>query len=166
MNKLKLYITVKEFPQSPFATITYAMSTAVYIPREAAKDVKVCGAVIPKGTVIMIVPAVSHFNPRIWGVTAEEFDPDRWDNLPEAAANPFTQQSFLSGPRVCIGKAFALLEYKAILIDLVRNFEFQAGSEKVELTKGAITLRPSGGLKVRIIRRQDVLAVKQEGINI
>ena len=103
----------------------------------------------------MVVPAVSHFNPHIWGATVDHFDPDRWDNLPHAAANPFTQQSFLSGPRVCIGKAFALLEYKAILIDLVRNFQFEAGSENVELTKGAITLRPSGGLKIRITRLQD-----------
>jgi cytochrome P450 len=110
----------------------------------------------------MIVPAVSHLNPHIWGANADEFDPDRWDNLPEAAANPFTQQSFLSGPRVCIGKSFALLEYKAILIHLVKNFQFEVGPDKVELTKGAITLRPSGGLRVRIIRRQDGLAAKQE----
>ncbi len=130
----------------------------MYVPREAAKDVNICGVVIPKGTVIMIVPAVSHFNPRIWGPNADKFDPDRWDDLPEAAANPFTQQSFLSGPRVCIGKAFALLEYKAILIELVRNFQFEAGSEKVELTKSEITLRPSGGLKIRITRLQDLSA--------
>jgi cytochrome P450 len=108
----------------------------------------------------MIVPAVSHFNPHIWGATADEFDPDRWDDLPEAAANPFTQQSFLSGPRVCIGKGFALLEYKAILIELMRNFKFEAGPEKVELTKGAITLRPSGGLKVRTSRLRDRSAAK------
>lgn len=99
----------------------------------------------------MIYPVIQHFNPNIWGPTVDKFDPDRFENLPKQAQDPYALEAFSAGPRVCIGKSFALLEFKVILVELVRKFEFENTGE-VEPQKGGLTLRPCGGLNLKIKR--------------
>jgi cytochrome P450 len=125
---------------------------AISTPREAAKDVVICGQFLPKGTIVEIVPAMLAYNPTVWGPTVDRFDPDRFANLPREAQDPYVHQSFISGPRVCIGKSFALLEFRALLVHLVRNFEFESDGRVVEYLRGSPSLRPAGGLHLRIIR--------------
>jgi cytochrome P450 len=81
---------------------------------------------VPKGTIAMIVPAVTYYTELIWGPTASRFDPDRYNNLPKAVQDPYISQVFLVGPRICIGKAFALLEFKTIMVELIKNFILSA----------------------------------------
>jgi cytochrome P450 len=70
----------------------------------------------------------------IWGPDAAEFNPDRYlhpskndtssetkNQVPGVWGNLLT---FLGGNRNCIGYRFALVEIKAILFILIRNFEF------------------------------------------
>jgi cytochrome P450 len=105
---------------------------------------------LPKGTNIIIIPTLPQFSTQVWGSTADQFDPDRFDDLPDTAIDPYAFQAFLSGPRICIGKAFALLEFKIILIELIRSFEFRATAAKVEIQKGGLSRRPVGGLMVGV----------------
>ncbi|CUA72791.1 Bifunctional P-450/NADPH-P450 reductase [Rhizoctonia solani] len=65
----------------------------------------------------------------IWGEDAMEFNPERWNNLPDAVkempgvwGNVLT---FLHGPHACIGYRFAVEEMKILLYALVRSFEFE-----------------------------------------
>jgi len=125
----------------------YSPSTSA--TREAAEDVFICGTLLPAGTIVEICPAILHFNTAVFGPTAAEFDPDRWGDLPEAARDPFANMAFLAGPRVCIGKSFAILEIKAIVVDLVRSFEFESSGVEVKSSIG-FTLKPEGGLKLKI----------------
>ncbi|OQU95832.1 hypothetical protein CLAIMM_01999 [Cladophialophora immunda] len=118
-------------------------------PRETSIDVTIAGIPIPKGTLITIAPATIQFNPLIWGPRAEDFDPDRFDNLPEAARDPFVLEAFSAGPRVCIGKSFALLEFKTILCELVRRFEFE-NTGPAEPQKSGPSLRPLCGMTMKV----------------
>ncbi|KAH7068616.1 cytochrome P450 [Paraphoma chrysanthemicola] len=118
-------------------------------PREAVEDVVIDGTLVPKGTLVMLAPAAPNFNPHIWGPTADQFDPDRYDDLPELAKDAYASASFSNGPRVCIGKQFALLEFKVILVELVRNFEFE-NTGPVEPQKSGPSLRPLGGMKLKV----------------
>ncbi|EXJ63356.1 uncharacterized protein A1O5_11677 [Cladophialophora psammophila CBS 110553] len=119
--------------------------------REVAEDIVLAGTRIPKGTIIHIAPAALHHNASIWGPTVDEFDPDRWDNISGDAKDPFAFGSFHNGPRICIGKSFALLEYKVILIRLLQNFVFEDPEQKpLEFERGAVSLRPTGGMHLRV----------------
>lgn len=68
----------------------------------------------------------------IWGPTAGEFDPDRWDDIPRLVKETgFPQHllTFIEGPRGCVGNRFAISEsstaaselHAPLLIPLLRR---------------------------------------------
>jgi cytochrome P450 len=70
----------------------------------------------------------------LWGGDANEFNPDRefsdrelWHGSGFAAYNPHTERfsPFTHPPRDCIGKNFAQMEIRTILLHLLRDFSFE-----------------------------------------
>lgn len=116
--------------------------------RQAAEAVTIENTYIPAGTNVIISPQVSQSHPDIWGPSAAEFDPDRWDSLSPESSSPYATQAFSSGPRVCIGKGLAMLEFKSLLIDIVKKYNFEPVEEELVL-ENYLTLRPKGGLRVK-----------------
>ncbi|KAI0741702.1 cytochrome P450 [Daedaleopsis nitida] len=84
---------------------------------------------IAKGDRILIPILALHTSKEIWGEDVLEFKPERWDSLPDTIANvPGVWghlMTFLGGPHACIGYRFSLVEMKALMYMLVRNFEFE-----------------------------------------
>lgn len=120
------------------------------IPREAIEDVVIAGQLIPKGTTVLPVPAVIQHSPAIWGEDASVFEPDRWDSG-GAAENTYAWAAFGHGPRSCIGKAFAMLNFKTVILELVSRYDFEPLSNaKLEVVNPSGQLRPKGGLCMRI----------------
>lgn len=100
--------------------------------------------VVKKGQELIIPVQVINRLEDIWGPTADQFDPDRWDNVPQSAKNtgmPSQILTFLEGPRGCIGNRFAVAEFKAIISALLRNLQFEAVGWEVEPKQG-IVVRP------------------------
>ncbi|EGY21344.1 cytochrome P450 3A13 [Verticillium dahliae VdLs.17] len=136
-------------------------SPALFLPREASEDVTLANTLIPKGTLVVIVPAVTHFNTQIWGPDAEAFRPGRWDERgekgePGLGSDPYAFVPFLHGPRGCIGKAFAMITLKVMIIEMVRQFGFTTPpgeNEVVEYANPNFTLRPKDDLRVVVEKR-------------
>jgi len=126
---------------------------AINIAREAATDVTIQGVRLRKGTTMLIQPAVFQHNPTIWGPDCDQFRPDRFDRLEGQAADPYAYTAFGQGPRICIGRALTMMEFKIILIELVSRFEFEAvGGGEMKLINPSVLLRPEGGIRVRVRR--------------
>jgi cytochrome P450 len=104
---------------------------------------------IPKGSLVILNPYITHRLPEHWpdpeGFDPDRFEPARFDALPRFAYLPFG-----GGPRQCIGNSFALMEGVILLATLAQKFrpELLPG-HAVELDPG-ITLRPKGGLPMRL----------------
>jgi len=90
----------------------------------------------------------------IWGEDAKVFNPSRWleddhgnSGIPAKAKEVQGYRHLLTfgdGPRICLGKNFAMTEFKAVLSVLVKNFVFELrdGQEtKIEIGRGFL-LRP------------------------
>jgi cytochrome P450 len=88
-------------------------------------------------------------NPLIWGEDAEVVDPTRWDRLSGDQLNPFAFGAFSNGPRICIGKQFAYMELKTILVEMVRNYRFIGVEKEFTVENPNLTLRPAG-LEIRL----------------
>ncbi|KAG2066952.1 cytochrome P450 [Suillus decipiens] len=100
---------------------------------------------IAKGTSITISAAAINRSPAIWGPDAKEFKPSRWlteDGITAKAKEVQGHKhllTFSDGPRACLGKDFAIMEFKAVLSVLVKSFVFEMRDgldTKVEIVRG------------------------------
>lgn len=117
--------------------------------RQAGRDVVVEGVAIPKGTPIDVVPPLISQNPLIWGPRAGDVDPDRWLNLEGDQRSPYAFGTFSNGPKVCIGRGFALAEIKIILFETLQRFRLLSVEKPFVLESPSLSLRPIG-LEIRI----------------
>ncbi|CAF9934838.1 MAG: hypothetical protein ALECFALPRED_006159 [Alectoria fallacina] len=129
-----------------------------YIPpvplavRQSFADEHLCGYRIPAGTMVCMFANTINRAPEFWGNTANIFDPDRWDHLPDTyKANAY--MTFLHGPRGCIGKKFAETEMKTLLCCLLSMYRFDI-DDSVDDPENSkmwrITLRPKDGITLKV----------------
>ena len=85
---------------------------------------------IAKGTFILIPAKAINCSSAIWGPDAKQFKPDRW--LTEEGISGRAKEvqghrhllTFIDGPRTCLGKDFAIAEFKVIIMNsLVSNLD-------------------------------------------
>jgi cytochrome P450 len=122
------------------------------IGREAARDTEVGGYRVPAGTMILMSPWVMHRDPRFYD-RPEAFEPDRWTDDLEERLPRFAYFPFGGGPRVCIGQGFAMTEAVLLLAAIARRYRLTPVSAQPVPADAAVTLRPRGGLPMRIERR-------------
>ncbi|KAK4110415.1 cytochrome P450 [Canariomyces notabilis] len=119
--------------------------------RESVEEDRLGPYKIPAGTVVYILANTINRLPSYWGDTADEFDPDRWDNLPSTAvSNAF--MTFLQGPRGCLGRKFAETEMKIILCSLLSMYDFRRDHDSPDPEKWKmwrLVLRPKDGVTVK-----------------
>ncbi len=125
----------------------------VAISREAAEADELAGARIGKGAMVVIAPYLLHRHRQLWE-RPDVFDPSRF--LPEARAGVprYSYLPFGVGPRICIGAAFALQEATLALAAIVRDFRLDLLPGHKVLPLQRVTLRPAGGLPVRLSARR------------
>lgn len=132
-------------------SLRYIPPIPMTVRQSISRDV-ISGYAIPGGTSVYMFSNAINRLPQYWGTSADKFDPDRWDNLPETwTQNAF--QSFLQGPRGCIGRKFAETEMKVMLCALLSIFEFKRDEKSAdpEIWKmWRLVLRPRDGVHVDV----------------
>ncbi len=124
-----------------------------YMSRTPVADDRIGGLKIPRGSYVAIVPFILHRHRTLWE-EPDAFVPERF--LPEnkGSIDRFAYLPFGAGPRVCIGASFSIQEAMIVLAPLVRalRFELVEGHDVRPLHR--VTLRPEGGLPMRIGKRR------------
>jgi len=72
---------------------------------------------IPRGTLVSVPITCMNRSNAFWGPDAKEFNPERWleNGIPNSAKEISGHRhllTFSDGPRICLGKGFALTEFK------------------------------------------------------
>jgi cytochrome P450 len=113
--------------------------------RQVLADDVVCGYRIPAGSMVSVSPYVVQRLER-WWEQPEVFDPDRF--LPERSAGrpAYAYFPFGGGPRLCIGKSFALVEAALVLACIVQQTRMNVAPGYVAQPNPVATLRPKGGM--------------------
>jgi cytochrome P450 len=107
---------------------------------------------LPQGTSLAVLP-------RPAGLDADNFDdprafkPERWLGPNEGAHDVAAHAPFGAGPRFCPGRALALVEMKALLSMLYKNFEIERIGARDGVSEAfGFTMSPEG-LRLRLRRR-------------
>ena len=126
--------------------------------RNAMKDVDLGDSKIPKGSMIVLSRYALHRNLRVWEA-AEKFDPGRFYPEVPKTINGFKISGayipFSSGPRVCIGRHFAMLEIIVVLCTLLQKFRVRVSPFNKHSVATKLTMEPRNGLLVNVKKRFD-----------
>ncbi|XP_065872017.1 beta-amyrin 28-monooxygenase-like [Euphorbia lathyris] len=91
--------------------------------RQTTRDISLDGFDIPKGWQILLVPAGTHMNEKIFE-DPNKFDPSRFENSKQSYP-PYTYVAFGAGPRICPGAEFARIEAMLVIHHLVTKYEWK-----------------------------------------
>lgn len=119
---------------------------ASFLLRKVSKDTEVDGYFLKAGRLAIFSIFNLHHHADFWP-QPEQFDPERF-LLSQNRRYSFIP--FGTGERICIGSHFALMESQLLLCMIIQHCDLQLldpGEVEIEM---AITLRPKGGIPVRI----------------
>ena len=148
--------TVEDLKRLPYTTMIIQEAMRLYPPvtdlsREVTEDCEIGGYLIEKGTTLVFSQWVMHHDSRYFD-SPEVFDPERWANgfeksLPRGVYFPFSD-----GPRICIGKSFAMMEAVLLLATIAQSFQLELVPGQTIEKQASITLRPKSGIQVTLKR--------------
>jgi cytochrome P450 len=146
--------TTADLPHLPYALSVIKESMRLYPPaymigRRTTKDLTIGGTRVGRGQVVIVNVIGIHRNGDAFP-DPDRFDPDRFAPEREKALPPHAYMPFGAGPRICIGNHFALMEAHLVLATLAQKVRFDLASDAPAETDPLVTLRPRGGLPVRV----------------
>ena len=126
--------------------------SVLFFPRIAMEDIDFAGFTIPKGTPTFYSPYMSHHDPLSFE-RPDEFDPERWLN-PDKSLRPKSSLlvGFGTGPRTCLGKPFAVVQFRILLHHILRRFVIEPDPDCQPTVMGLPIHHPVGS-RIRFVPR-------------
>ncbi len=135
--------------------------------RDLAVPMTLLAQPLPAGAIVGFSAFVIHHDPEVWP-EPDVFDPSRFQEDENGVCHSpracrldkelakYAHLGFGAGPRRCIGEPMSLLEARAALAYLVRNFKFRLAEGQTDACEVALTLRPKNGMRMYVARRAAV----------
>jgi len=117
-------------------TLRIHSTSSLGLPRVVppGAGIELLGHHFPPYTVLSVPAYTIHHSKEIWGSNADEFVPDRWDNLTERQKVGFIPFSY--GPRSCVGRNVAEMELALIVSTTFRRYDFDLYQKTLETREG------------------------------
>ncbi|KAF9434923.1 hypothetical protein BGZ76_007209 [Entomortierella beljakovae] len=94
----------------------------------------------------------------VWGPDAKEYNPSRWINTEKPSNSKFN--SFHAGPRVCLGRQFAITEALTLISMILQRFELKLEEPaKIPSYRVSLAYPMVGGLNIRVQRRSGAVTI-------
>ena len=150
--------TVADLPNLTYTQHVLEESMRLYPPawattRNATQDDEYNGYRIPKGSVVLLCPYTTHRHPDFWN-DPERFWPDRFAPEHSEGRPKYAYFPFGGGPRLCIGKHFAMMEAQLILATMAQHYHVKLDESVPVEPEPLITMRPKHGVFVTLQSRQ------------
>lgn len=149
--------TLADLPNLPYTTKVFKEGLRLYpavpaIPRYVPEGAILQGyKITPKANVVFNTYNL-HRHPEHWqkpeAFWPEHFTPEREEQRDQYAYRPFG-----AGPRICIGRNFAMMEGQLLLAMIAQNYTFNLIPDHPVKPEIAVTLRPKNGMMVKIEKR-------------
>lgn len=107
---------------------------------------------VPKGAQIVLSPWHLHRHERLWD-NPDGFDPARWQTENGKRCLREAYLPFSTGPRVCTGAGFAMVEGPLLLSMLLKRFRFEVVADKDPVPVAFLTVRAKDGIHLSVTAR-------------
>ena len=125
-----------------------------FITRKTQEQFELNNLIVPKGVILVMNLYNLHRKKEIWGPDADIFKPERF--LPEFESKRHSHSflPFSQGTRDCLGKYYAMLAMRTILVKFLRNYKIMTDLKYEELKLQAdLTLKICQNLNVKLVKR-------------
>lgn len=150
--------TLADLKHLPYSEQVLQESMRLYPPvwnmsRQALTDVQLGAYTILKGGEVNLNTYAMHHDSRWWD-EPERFLPERFNADNQAKIPRMAYLPFSTGPRVCVGNSFAMMEARLILATIASQYRLRLaeGHAPVQM-EPLIALRPKNGLSLIVERR-------------
>ena len=149
--------TMADLHQMPYSRMILQETLRIRPPawqvmRTAVEDDEIDGYPIKAGTNIVALMYMCHFHPDEW-TDPETFDPERFSPERSESRHKLAWMPFGAGQRLCIGKDFAMMEGQLALAMVAQRYKITRTTERPAEQQLAATLRPKGGVVVKLEQR-------------
>ncbi len=143
-----------DLPRLTYTEMVFQEALRLYPPawlisRKAREDDEIAGFAIPKGSLVVTSPYVTHRMADLWP-DADGFRPERFSPEASAGRHRYAFYPFGGGPRLCIGMGFAMTEAALIIAMVGQRFVLRPVSGHPIAVEPGVTLRPKHGLMMRV----------------
>ncbi|HEY0075737.1 MAG TPA: cytochrome P450 [Abditibacteriaceae bacterium] len=150
--------TMDDVQNLAYTQMVFAEAMRLYPPawalgRRSINDCEIMGYPIPKDSLVLVSQWVMHRDERFWPEPLK-FDPERFTEEAKAARPKFAYFPFGSGPRTCIGEAFAWMEGALLIATLAQKWRARLVSDKPLQLQPLITLRPRHPVMMKLEQRK------------
>ncbi|XP_042043866.1 cytochrome P450 714A1-like [Salvia splendens] len=126
---------------------------AAFVSREALHDARIGHIVVPRGVCLWTLIPTLHRDADIWGPDANEFNPERFaGGISKACKMPQVYIPFGLGPRLCLGRNFALVQLKIVVAVIVSNFTLALSPNYRHSPAYRMIVEPGQGVHLHIQR--------------
>jgi cytochrome P450 len=120
--------------------------------RQAVGADRLGDAEVRAGDIVSIWPWLLHRHQALWEAP-DAFDPLRFAPERRAGRHRFQFIPFGGGQRLCVGMRFATAEALTVLAWWLAGWRFEPVPGREVRVSGMVTLRPAGGLPLRLASR-------------
>jgi cytochrome P450 len=150
--------TLEHLPNLKYTNMVLEEALRLYPPggifgRKAIADDELAGYRIPANSMIIVSPYATQHHPDYWP-DPERFDPERFTPERSAGRSHYAYFPFSSGPRMCIGSSFAMMEAQLILATIAQRYQLRMVPGHPVEPQLLVSLRPKYGLQMTIHRRE------------
>lgn len=142
--------TSQDLPHLAYTRMVIEEAMRLYPPtwltaRTPMEDDEIGGHHIPVNSVLLLSPYVTHRHPTFWE-NPEGFDPERFTPERSAGRPRYAYFPFGGGPRMCMGKGFALMEAQLIVAMVAETYRLHLVPGHPVEPQSSIALRPRHGV--------------------
>jgi cytochrome P450 len=142
----------------PFTDAVWKETLRLYpsvpvLDRFAKEEVRLGDYRIPARSNVLWSPYVMHRSKSWWPHRSDPNAFDPWAFLNDPPPAPGAYIPFGEGPRMCLGKSLADMEALTVVSMFTRAFALESTRSDAIRTRTLVTLRPEGGVPVRLTPR-------------
>ena len=150
-------VTVADLEKLPYLEMVLKeamrlLPVTAVVTRQTTEPVSLNGYLLPQNRLVLVAPWTLHRHPDFYE-EPERFDPERFSPARKSEIRKFAYLPFSTGPRICLGNAFAMLQMQLNLATILQRYRLALPTGYQFEPYFSFNTRPKDGLPMKVVSR-------------